>query len=77
MDNKEFEIDIEEFKLFKKYNNEIERGVRKKNFFYLDNPDISKEEKMKLAEKNKKTLIRESIIQIEDYPRLFEGDGIC
>lgn len=68
---------IEELKLFRKYNNELERGVRTKDFFYLDSPNMNEKEKKLTAKKNLENLIELSKEQIEDYPNLFKGDGLC
>lgn len=69
-----YSLDREEFKLFLKYNNKVERGVRHKDAYFLD--DAEEKEADKKIEYNKKAMIKDSLEQLREYPKLFKGDGI-
>lgn len=66
MDKYQDSFDVEEFKRFRKFNNEKERKTRHIDSFFLDNPELNEEEIEEIIKLNLKKLLEDTKKQIED-----------
>lgn len=58
------DFDLEEWKLFKKYNNRMEKQSRHIDAWFVDEPNLSEEELKKRMAYNKEHLIKDTLEQI-------------
>lgn len=64
-------FDYEEFEIFRQFNNGNERKSRHVDTFFLDNPEETKEQLLEKARTNEKTLLKDTLSQIESNPDFF------
>jgi hypothetical protein len=68
-------INVEEFKLFRKYNNREERQARHIDCYMYDEPNITEEELNRRKEYNRQKLIEDTLAQLNTYFR--SGESQC
>lgn len=66
-------MNMDDYNLWKKFNNREERQLRGVDAKLIDEPNISNEEILSRLEYNKEALKRITLEQIKKYPELFEG----
>lgn len=66
------DINIEEYKLWREFNNKEERNFRSQDAFYIDEPGIDSQEIERRIKYNKEKLIEITQKQIKQYPELFK-----
>lgn len=67
------DFNMDEYKLWRQFNNKEERQNRQLDVKFIDEPGISDEEIRSRLEYDREALLKSSLEQIKNHPELFEG----
>lgn len=76
MSNKYDQLNEKELELFIKFNNQIERKNRHSDFYYLDDPEQTKDDTKTKQQYNYTQLVKDTAEQIRSDPEYFNSPNI-